>query len=67
MAKDEHYEFPCKINGIYFESEEEYKARIESDALALANLLYDIYKEKLAKDETNNHNQGSPQDTGREV
>jgi len=39
-------EFPKIINGIIFQSEEEYLARIKADAMSLAKLILDIYKEK---------------------
>lgn len=37
---------PFTINGIRFANRQEYDERIKDDALKLAKLLYDIYREK---------------------
>jgi hypothetical protein len=43
---NEEKKFPATINGILYKTEVEYDDRVKSDALALAELLYDIYQEK---------------------
>lgn len=42
-------EYPKVINGMTFNSEEELNQRIEADALAFAEFLYDLYQEDKAK------------------
>lgn len=42
--------FPATINGILYKTEAEYNNRVRSDAHALAELLYDIYREKKMKE-----------------
>ena len=41
---------PFTINGIRFANRKEYDERIEHDLDALAHLLFDIYKDKKAKE-----------------
>jgi len=52
MAKNnEDDNFPKTINGIYFATKQDYDDRVKQDANALANLLYDIYKDKKAREQ----------------
>jgi len=46
MINNEKDEFPTVINGIEFDSQEDYDNRIQQDVEALAILLYDIYVDR---------------------
>lgn len=41
---------PFTLNGIRFANRKEYDERIKQDAEAMAQLLYDIYKDKKRKE-----------------
>ena len=43
-------EKPFTINGIHFANRKEYDERVEQDAKAMAELLYDIYQDKKRKE-----------------
>lgn len=42
--------FPAKVNGILYKTEQEYDERIKNDAMAMAELIYDIYQDKKRKE-----------------
>ena len=60
LPKDKNQ--PFTLNGIYFLNRQEYDERVEKDANALAQLLYDIYIEKKRKDATSIDNAGDNTD-----
>jgi hypothetical protein len=50
---------PITVNGITYATQTELDERIKSDALALANLIFDIYQEKNAREQRLKHGPNS--------
>lgn len=55
---------PFTVNGIKFANRAEYNLRVKEDATKMAELLYDIYQDKKAKEKMS-HNNDSATPTNR--